>query len=124
VASLLQRNDGHQELAAKARDEAIKLLKARVEEPDASASALASMARICIQDEQPDTAIQYYRRALALDYGQVGWRLSLARALVKVGKFAEAMHEARICLRLRPQMQAAKKLIEELSVHPDALAQE
>ena len=124
VASLLQRNDGQRELAARARAEAISLLKARVEEPDAPASALASMASICIQDEQPGLAIQYYRRALAQDYGQVGWRLSLARALVQTGKFAEAMHEARICLRLRPQMQAAKKLIEDLSVLPDALAQE
>lgn len=51
-----------------------------------------------------------------MDYGKTSWRLSLAGALAKVDKNEDAIHEAKICLRLRPQMTAAKKLIEDLSV--------
>jgi len=32
-----------------------------------------------------------------------------------MGQTEQAIHEAKICLRLRPQMDAARQLIEELS---------
>jgi len=53
----------------------------------------------------------------------VGWRFNLAQALAKSGRVADAMHEARICLRLRPQMMVAERLIADLSVHPDAMSE-
>ncbi|KKL21893.1 hypothetical protein LCGC14_2440870, partial [marine sediment metagenome] len=45
-----------------------------------------------------------------------GWRIRLARLLAAAGQIEDAIHEARICLRLRPQMAEARKLIEDLSV--------
>jgi O-antigen ligase len=123
VAGLLNGLAEHQELAARARAEAIALLKERCEKPDAPAGALASVASLYSQEKNYQASADYYRRALALDYGQVGWRFSLAQALARMGRAEEAMHEARICLRLRPQMGAAEKLIADLSVHPDSLTE-
>ena len=48
----------------------------------------------------PAAAINFYRRAIALDYGQVRWRMELAGLLVQDHRVLEAMKEARICLRL------------------------
>jgi len=84
---------------------------------------LAAVADICRQRGQAAAAAQLYRRALEQDYGQVHWRLTLAEALADSGQIDLAIHEARICLRLRPQMEAAKALIAELCVKgPQAVA--
>jgi tetratricopeptide (TPR) repeat protein len=82
------------------------------------------LANVYRKQKDVESAIEYYNRALALDYGQVQWRLTLARLLADTGKIAEAIHEARICLRLRPQLEAAKRLIEQLSVLPESVAEE
>jgi len=118
VANRLAEIEEHKELAEKATAQARILLEQRCSQPDAPAGALASMAAICTRENDMEAAIEYYRRALALDYGQVNWRFNLAKLLAETGQIAEAIHQARICLRLRPQFQAAKKLIEELSVQP------
>ena len=104
------------DVAAEARSKATSLLKTICDESDAPAWTLASMADLCRRDENYESAIGYYRRALDRDYGQVHWRLALARLLASENKASEAIHEARVCLRLRPQMDAAKRLIAELSV--------
>lgn len=85
-------------------------------QPDVTSEVLASLARICTQDNEIDLAIAYYRKALVLDYSQTNWRYQLARLLARQNKIAEAMHEARICLRLDKTFTAAQRLIEELSV--------
>jgi len=59
-----------------------------------------------------------------VDYGQVSWRFTLARLLAETEQIGEAIHEARICLRLRPQFKAAEKLIADLSVLPGAMSNE
>ena len=82
------------------------------------------MAKVIQYEQDYESAIEYYRRALALEYGRVSWRLQLARLLAETGQVPEAVHEARICLRLRPQMRAARKLIEDLSVRPGGLPYE
>ncbi len=127
VANALHENPDHQELAAKARElaanaraAAVQALKAQCEKPGTSASTLASVAGIWRQEKNIRAAIECYQRALALDYGQVGWRLELATLLAETGRIAEAMHEARVCLRLSPQLASARKLLEDLSVLPDA----
>ncbi|MBM4036917.1 MAG: hypothetical protein FJ290_00255 [Planctomycetes bacterium] len=127
VAEALHKSPEHQELAAKARElaaaarvAAVQALKAQCEKGDASASTLASLAAIWRQEKNTPAAIECYLRALALDYGQVGWRLELARLLAEVGRVTEAMHQARICLRLRPELASARKLLEDLSVLPEA----
>lgn len=76
------------------------------------------------KEKNNEAAIKHYRRALALDYGQVQWRFALARLLAETDRIPEAIHEARICLRLRPQFTAAERLIAELSVLPGAVIED
>jgi len=116
LSNSLSRIEEHAALAQEIHADAVRILRKRCKSPEASASELARLASICQKDKDFPSAVTYYRRALNLNYGQVGWRLALAKALAETGQVEEAMHEARICLRLRPQMQAAKKLIEDLSV--------
>ncbi len=119
VADHLADIQGKEELANAAKAQVNALLKEKSEQPDAPAYVFASLAAIC-RNEDKQAAVEYYRRALALNYGQVHWRMNLARLLAETQQIPEAIHEARICLRLRPQFKAAEKLIAELSVHPDA----
>jgi tetratricopeptide (TPR) repeat protein len=124
VANALADMEGHQELADKARAKVLELLKSKCSEPDAPAWAFASLGNIYRRENDNETAIEYYRRALTLDYGQVNWRFTLARLLADTDRIPEAIHEARICLRLRPQLKAAEKLIADLSVLPGAISNE
>ena len=85
-------------------------------EPDAPAQAFAWLASIRERNGQSAEAIEYYRRALALDYGQVRWRFSLAALLAGTGQVTEARKEAEACLRFQPAFTAARKLIDQLSL--------
>ena len=124
VANVLVEMEEQKELVEKARAQVITLLKKKCSQPDAPAAAFASMASIYGREGDNKMAIEHYRRALALDYSHVQWRLNLARLLAETDKIPEAIHEARIGLRLRPQFKAAQKLIADLSVLPGAVAQE
>lgn len=119
LARLLSASGEHTSLAGEIRADASAILAQRCESPDATAGELASLAGIYRENRDYAAAAGYYRRALALDYQQVGWRMSLAQALVELGQREAAMHEARICLRLRPGLVSAKRLIEKLSVQPN-----
>jgi hypothetical protein len=61
-------------------------------------------------------AIDYYRRALVLDYGHIHWRYQRARLLASQNQISEAIHEAKICLRLDKTFSAAQRLIEEMAL--------
>jgi len=124
VANILADMDEQKELVEDARAKVMNLLKEKCSQPDAPASVFASLASIYRKQQDNEAAIEYYRRALALDYGQVNWRFTLAELLADTGYIREAMHEAKICLRLRPQFKAAEKLIMDLSVHPKILNEE
>ncbi len=112
----MQYNDWAEQAREKMKDLIIK----RCSEPDAPAWLFVSMADIYSKQRNDEAAIEYYRRALVLDYSQVRWRLDLARLLAKTNRVPEAIHEARICLRLRPQFKPAEELIGELTVRSDA----
>lgn len=116
----MQYNDLMEQTWEKIKD----LLRANCSQPDAPASAFASLANIYRKQQDNEAAIEYYRRALALNYGQVHWRFTLAKLLAKMERIPEAVHETRICLRLRPQFKAAEKFIADLSVHPAAFSEE
>jgi tetratricopeptide (TPR) repeat protein len=120
LAALLEAKPGHAELAAAAREQAIGLLRADADRPGAAPATLATLAGLMARQQDHPAAVAYYQRALDLDYGNVQWRLALAQALAAAGQVPQAIHEARICLRLRPQFAAAERLIAEWSVRPAA----
>jgi O-antigen ligase/tetratricopeptide (TPR) repeat protein len=123
VANVLEDMQ-YNDLAEQVREKIKDLLEAKCSQSGALAPAFASLANIYKKQGNNDAAIEYYRRALALDYGQVEWRLDLAKLLAQMQRIPEAMREARVCLRVRPQLQAAEKLLADLSVRPGALEEE
>jgi tetratricopeptide (TPR) repeat protein len=112
------------DLAEQTRLEIRNLLEAMCSQPDATASAFASLADICNRQQSDEAAIENYHRALALDYGQVAWRLELAKLLARTQRIPEAIRQAKICLRLQPHLKDAQQLVADLSVHPAALGEE
>jgi O-antigen ligase/tetratricopeptide (TPR) repeat protein len=121
IANALADTEEHKDIVEKTRARVIELLEAKCRQPDAPAWVFASLANIYSRQKDNDKAIEYYRRALALDYGQVYWRFNLARLLAETDRIPQGIHEARICLRLRPEFKAAEKLIADLSVRPAAV---
>ncbi|MCP4263603.1 MAG: hypothetical protein GY774_39765 [Planctomycetes bacterium] len=124
IANTLVGTEEHGDIVEEAQVRVVELLKKKCSEPDAPAWAFASMANIYRKEYDNEAAIEYYRRALALDYGQIHWRYAMARLLAETNRLLEAIHEARICLRLRPEFKAAEKLIADLSVMPGAVTKE
>ncbi len=116
----MQYND----LAEQARDKIRRLLEAKISEPKVPASAFVSLGYIHGKQQNKDVAIEYYRRGLALDYGQVQWRYELAKLLAEAGRIPEAIHEARICLRVQPQFKPAEELLADLSIRTAAIGDE
>lgn len=111
-------DDNRQQFAEQAAVKILQELKTRCAQPDAPASAFASLASLYRQEGDLERAIQHYERAVRLDYGHVGWHYALAEVLGQQGRVDEAIHEARICLRLQPGHIPAKRLIQKLSVRP------
>jgi len=111
----------YSDLAEQTRQKIRDLLEARCSQPDAPGGAFVQLGRIYGRQENNEAAAECYRQALAREYSQVYWRLELAKLLVKMERMPEAMYEAKICLRLRPQLDAAKRLVADLSVHPAVL---
>ncbi len=104
------------DLAEQARIRMKELLEAECSKPDARASAFVALGGIYKKQQDDEAAIECYRRALSLDYGQVHWRLELARLLARTGRISEALREAKTCLQLRPQLKTAEDLVGELSI--------
>jgi tetratricopeptide (TPR) repeat protein/O-antigen ligase len=101
-------------LAAELREAATSSLRRRAATPDAAPHELVSLARIEKAEGQLDVAIDLFQRALRQDYRQIEWRLELARLLKAAGRIDDAIHEVRVCLRLRPQHTQAVRLMDEL----------
>ncbi len=116
ISSLLIDTE-YKELQNELRQKLIKLFEEQCARPGASASSFAYLAEIYSREEDKKaTAAEYYSRALALNYGVVRWRLNLTKLLAEMGRINEAMHEARVCLKIRPELKEAENLIAELSV--------
>ena len=121
VANAIADTQEHVQIVEQARAQIVELLRKKCSGPDVTASALASLANVFRKENDNEAAIEHYRRALYLEYGQVQWRYALARLYAETDRIPEAIHEARICLRLSPQFKAAETLIEELSVLPGSV---
>jgi tetratricopeptide (TPR) repeat protein len=103
-------------LAAEIRHETAAMLRRRCQAEDVTVDELAALADICRDSGQYAEAADCYRRALGFNFDQVQWRAALAQCLADLGDAEEADHQARVCLRLSPGMDAAVKLIKTLSV--------
>ncbi len=123
VAGILEDMQ-YYDLAKQTSQEIQNLLEAKCSKPNAPASAFVSLANIYIKQQDNKAAIECYHRALALNYSQIQWRLTLARLLAETENIPEAIQQARICLRVRPQLKAAENLIADLSIHPAAMGEE
>jgi tetratricopeptide (TPR) repeat protein len=108
----------NQQLAEQAQAEVFEQLKEKCERPDAPAYAHASLANLYQKQGDTDSAVEHYRRALMKDYAQVGWHYALAQLLAGQNHVDEAIHEAKICLRLRADYGPARRLIQQLSGRP------
>lgn len=116
LAELLakQSDPSSQALAERARQKVFESLQAQAAGPNATGPMLATLAGEYERRGQYDQAILCYRRALAFEFGQTDWRMSVARDLQKLGRDEEAQHEVDAVLRLRPRLPEAMKLAYEL----------
>jgi len=115
LATFCEAEPQYAELAQQLRSDAEALLRLRADAPDVAARELAALAALEQSRGDAASAVELYRRALAKEYKQVQWRLELVRLLASLELFNDAMHEARICLRLQPEHPEAKRLMGELS---------
>ena len=116
LAEQIQGKPGDEQLSARCRQEVNAQLVAEAGQANASPGDLADLAANYAQQGDFAQAIVWYRKAVDFDYGQVDWRLHLASLLAEHGHVSEAMEQAKICIRLRPQSNEARKLIGDLSV--------
>jgi O-antigen ligase/tetratricopeptide (TPR) repeat protein len=114
LADVCRETDDYARLAIELNEDAEAALRDRAAGHDAQAVELATLATVEIRRDNHSDAVNLLRRALALDYKQVEWRLWLAQALVETGELEQAAHEAQICLRLRPSHPQALQLIEDI----------
>ena len=98
----------------------LDLLEQRCRRDNASPYWCMMLAELQRKRQNPQAAIAWYRKALAMDYGQVQWRLRLAQLLAEQDQVAEATHEAKVCLRLSPGIGGAERLLERLALAPTA----
>ena len=114
LAEICSESDEYSRLAIELNEDAEAALRGRAAANDATAVELATLATVEIRLGKHSEAVRLLRRALALDYNQVQWRLWLAQALVETGELDQAAHEAQICVRLNPSHAEARELIEEI----------
>lgn len=123
VATLLADSKTHSDLADAARQKVFDLLREKADDPDVSPATLASLASMYAKEDQLDAAVDFYQRALVADYGNIGWRMALARLLGESDDTDAAIKECRIVLRLKPGYSQAIRLIEKLSTESTASQQ-
>lgn len=112
------------DLAQEAQAKIQHLLEAKCTKPDTPGSVYAHLGSIYLGRGDNKAALECYRQALAREYDQVHWRLEFAGIFLRMGRIQDAMREAKICLQLHPQLEAAEKFVADLSVHPAIVAHE
>ncbi|MCC7048866.1 MAG: tetratricopeptide repeat protein [Alphaproteobacteria bacterium] len=70
--------------------------------PKETAAVLARLGRKSADEGNPEGAVQFYRRSLALDPGSIGVTLALADLLYRLGDHRAALETYRQALRLDP----------------------
>lgn len=123
LASLLSQNEDESETLQRVRTQIADVLGEECAKEDTNASYFAALARLQRRNGDLETSLINYEKALVRSYNNVYWHYELARLLAEQERIEKAIHEARICLRLRSDFEPAKQLIAKLSVHPEALSE-
>ena len=96
IASLIGSSSEYKQLLNEIREKLTYLLEKECENPDAPPSLLVSLAKTYSSKKDGELkAIELYQRALASDFGQVDWRLNLAKLLAKTGQRFSRIWERR-----------------------------
>lgn len=114
VESLLRETNAHPDLVDTLSDQIVELLEQECKEADAASWKFAWLAQRYRSDGRIDEAIEMYRKALAVAYGNISSRFSLTQLLVEKGLIPEAIRELEIILRLQPQYGPGQRLLQEL----------
>jgi len=122
AGQLLLMLDDAAEFSQEVDQRLLDLLDRECREEDAPAYRYVMLGSLLRRQGNLERASECYRKALDMDYGQVYWRLNLAQLLSERNLVAEAIHQASICLQLSPDLDAAKRLIQRLSVTPTSRA--
>jgi len=112
------REAQYHDLVQQSREKTQKLLQDICSQPETPTWALINLAGIYKEQENTEAAIECYCRALTLDYNKILWRIELAKLLAEKKRMPEAMRQARICLRIRPNSKEAEKLVADFSMFP------
>jgi O-antigen ligase/tetratricopeptide (TPR) repeat protein len=113
LAERWEADDRYRDRAAALRERAQTVTRARAEREGASAGEIAAVAALDARNGELREAVAGYRRALALEYGRIDWRIRLADVLVQLEEYPEAVREARTCLRLRAKLPRAEAIVRE-----------
>jgi O-antigen ligase/tetratricopeptide (TPR) repeat protein len=119
LVRLLPQDQSSTKLSQDLLAQAEASLRNRVSSAKATSDEIAALAQINLQRGDLASAIELYDRALGDEYTQVDWRLNLARALAAKGQFDDAIHQLRICLRLRPHHAEATQMLSEVSARAE-----
>ncbi len=114
VATVLEDAQGAVITASDVQERVMQHLEEKCRSADAPADALGRLAHIYRIRGRRAQAIECYRRALVSNHGQVRWRLNLAQLLAESGNVEEAVRQANICLRIRPDFFEAQQFLDQL----------
>ena len=118
LARALDKDPAQAQLAEEIRLRSQAALTAEAQKPEPSVQTLAAMADLLQRQGDLPGAVAYYRRAIDGNFGNVDWHLGLARVLARLGETAQAVQEADICLRLKPDSAAARQMLSDLATPP------
>src|SRR2546428_13069151 len=112
VSTALQKIPRYHDLAWQAYARGADLLEAETRK-EPTAWRLATVAGYRASLGNHAAAESYYRQALELEPTNLSWRLNYAESLRQLGRFSEAIDEARAALRRNPHSIEARKLADQ-----------
>lgn len=116
LATIAAASEKHAGLSPQLRQDSEAALRRRIASGQAGPGEFAYLAGLEAGHGNNAAAAELYLRALNAEYNRLEWRLARAQALMAAGEDEQAMREARLCLRIHPGDERARKLVEELSL--------
>lgn len=121
ISALFEKRPEYDEFYEAVNEKLLALMVEKCSQPNAGIGDLLRLSDLYKKLRNYEAMIECYQKALRLDYGRTSLRMKLALSLASENRVAEAIEEAKICLRLAPGNVAAKNLIGKLSVRTDYL---